>query len=271
MGLIGWLFGRGGPRSVRPTDAASPRAEIQWRSGSFPMSAVGESFYVEALERICGGRSRAGYDLLRKAIIQLDPTNEYDPNAVKVLVESMHVAHLSREDAARVGGAMRALGISSAACAARITGGWRTNQYDEGDFSVRLGIPNRGSIDFGGSGRWTEDLTSPPGPPPAAPTRPRASDSGPLIGEWVAIMGAPRDGELAQRLAAAGARIMADVGKSTTTLVVAGDAPPYSPGTRRSAAFRKAEAATAAGSPIRIVSDQEALALLENPGAAVRQ
>lgn len=267
MGVVAWLLGRssGAERASKPS---RPAAEIQWRPDSFPTSAVGESFYVEALEQICGGRSRAGHDLDRQAMIQLDPTNKHDPAAIKVLIGGRLVGHLSRDDAPRVGNAMRALGVSSAACAARITGGWRTNQHDEGDFSVRLAIPRRGQIDFGSAGKAPEESNFVSGESKAAPRRPEASESGPLLGEWIVIMGAPGGGELAQRLAAAGAKMMAGVGKSTTTLVVAGDVEPFSVGTRRSATFRKAEEAAAAGQSIRILSEREALAEAARPAAS---
>jgi hypothetical protein len=49
--------------------------------------------------------------------------------------------------------------------AAQITGGWRTNQHDEGSFGVKLGIPMRGNIDFAGIER-----PAPPPKPPRAPT-----------------------------------------------------------------------------------------------------
>lgn len=64
-----------------------------------------------------------------------------------------------------------------------------------------------------------------------APTRartaaaPKAAPMGPLKGARVAILGAPRDGALAKCLAAAGARVVASVGTTTTTLVISNDQP----------------------------------------------
>jgi DNA polymerase-3 subunit epsilon len=49
---------------------------------------------------------------------------------------------------------------------------------------------------------------------------PTAAAEGQLKGERVVILGAARDGALAQRLAAAGARVMASVGSTTTRLVI---------------------------------------------------
>ena len=75
-----------------------------------------------------------------------EPSNPYDPNAVRVLIRGRLVAYLCREDAIRFGEEMAAAGRpgEGARCAAKIVGGWRTNQYDEGYFGVRLGIPGWG-------------------------------------------------------------------------------------------------------------------------------
>ena len=54
---------------------------------------------------------------------------------------------------------------------------------------------------------------------------PKAAESGPLRGERVALLGAARDGPLARWLAAAGARVMASVGTTTTRLVISDDQP----------------------------------------------
>jgi DNA polymerase-3 subunit epsilon len=74
-------------------------------------------------------------------------------------------------------------------------------------------------------------------------------------------MGTPSDGEVAQELAAAGARIMAGVGKSTTLLVIVAEQP-FDVGIRRSANFRHAEEMIAGGSRLKIVSISEARAMI---------
>jgi DNA polymerase-3 subunit epsilon len=85
-----------------------------------------------------------------------------------------------------------------------------------------------------------------PAPTPAA--------EGPLKGERVAILGQPRNGPLAHRIAASGGRVVAAVGSTTTILAVIGDEPfGY---VRYDAQFRKAVAMQRAGGPIQILSDQ---------------
>ena len=85
-----------------------------------------------------------------------------------------------------------------------------------------------------------------PAPPPAS--------AGPLKGERVAILGQPRDGPLAHRIAASGGRVVAAVGSTTTTLVVIGEEPfGY---LRYDAQYRKAEEIQRTGGTIRIVSER---------------
>lgn len=121
---------------------------VAWRANSFPMEAVGESNYQEALIAICGKHTRRGYEGEHEAVLQLEPTNTYDPNAVRVSIGDRKVGYLAREQAARVKEQMQEAGLVSVRCGARIRGGWRTNQYEEGHYGVRLAIPTRGEISF---------------------------------------------------------------------------------------------------------------------------
>lgn len=139
MGFFSWLF-----RSLNTI----PAAKIIWQVGSFPMEAVGESYYQEALQSICGPFTRDGHESVFLAIIQLEPTNPHDSNAVVIKIRNRIVGYLPRDQALRVGSQMRSKGISAATCNALIRGGWRTNQYDEGLYGVRLSIPKHGEIEF---------------------------------------------------------------------------------------------------------------------------
>jgi DNA polymerase-3 subunit epsilon len=86
----------------------------------------------------------------------------------------------------------------------------------------------------------------PPGPPPLP-----AAD-GPLLGERVAILGEPRDGPLARRIAAMGGSVMSAVGLTTTMLVVAAP-PPWPRSITTTTAYVRATRGIAAGRAIRIV------------------
>lgn len=86
--------------------------------------------------------------------------------------------------------------------------------------------------------------------------RPAPAAKGPLAGERVAIIASPRNTELPAQIAAAGGRIMANVGRTTTMLVVAGTRP-FSSGVRTTNSFLKAEALAAEGSTISILTADE--------------
>ncbi|RZL78268.1 MAG: transposase [Sphingomonas sp.] len=85
---------------------------------------------------------------------------------------------------------------------------------------------------------------------------PKAAETGPLKGERVAILGAARDGALARCLAAAGARIMASVGTTTTKLVIS-DEQPFGCFVTAHANHRRAEELRQGGVPIEIVTEGE--------------
>ena len=87
---------------------------------------------------------------------------------------------------------MREEGLAFATCKARVQGGWRTNQYDEGHFGVRLAILS------GGGSTSVRDGRRPQRPPHAKSNRPEPAQGGPLRGEWVAIIGATSDGDMAR-------------------------------------------------------------------------
>ena len=85
---------------------------------------------------------------------------------------------------------------------------------------------------------------------------PKAAAVGPLKGERIAILGAPRDGALACFLASQGARVMASVGTTTTMLVVSGDQP-FGRFFTSHADHRRAEELRRGGASIEIVLEDE--------------
>jgi hypothetical protein len=250
MSIFSFLFG-----DPKPKSAQQPR--IRWREGSFPMQVVGESNYQDALIAICGAHTRHGHEGEHEAFIEPEPSNPHDPNAIMVKIRGRKVGYLPREHAQRVGQQMQKAGLVAAACPARVRGGWRTNQYDEGHYGVSLAIPNLGWIDFG-IGAEQPARTSPPKP---TAKRPEAATLGPLQGHRIALMGAASDSEIAHELAAAGARIMSGVGNSTTLLVVVTERP-FDVGIRRSANFCRAEDMIDAGSHLKIISISEARVMI---------
>lgn len=86
--------------------------------------------------------------------------------------------------------------------------------------------------------------------------RPKPAAQGPLAGERVAIIASPHNTELPADIAGAGGRVMANVGQTTTMLVVAGTRP-FSSGVRTTVSFLKAEAIAADGGTISILTAEE--------------
>lgn len=128
MGLLSFLFGS--PKKLKPQNF------VVWRSN-----------YQDALHRICGGFSRQGHKMAVEASLELEPTNPHDANAVRITISGLKVGYLPRAQAERVASFMGSNGFGALVCNAQINGGWRTNQYDSGFFGVRLGVPNRGTIE----------------------------------------------------------------------------------------------------------------------------
>ena len=80
---------------------------------------------------------------------------------------------------------------------------------------------------------------------------PKPAPSGPLAGQRVAILGEPRHGALAQRIAKLGGQVVAAVGKTTNILVVTADEPfGYF---RYEVQFRKARELQESGYSIKII------------------
>jgi hypothetical protein len=71
------------------------------------MAVVGESFHMDALDRLTGGG--VGEHELPAHLVR-EPDNAHDHNAIKVVVEGEHVGYLSRENAGRFCNGLDAVG-----------------------------------------------------------------------------------------------------------------------------------------------------------------
>jgi hypothetical protein len=95
-GLLSRLF-------ARSSTQTSPRLETLEATlypGDDPLEVVGESRYQDALWKIVGGRRGDPVRYETEAVLEPEPDNPYDPNAIKVLIGGVVVGYLSREDAA---------------------------------------------------------------------------------------------------------------------------------------------------------------------------
>ena len=66
-----------------------------------PLEVVGEGSFQGTLERVAQGRNEDGANVRdHAAVLMPEPTNPYDPNAVRVVIPSGGtIGYLSREDA----------------------------------------------------------------------------------------------------------------------------------------------------------------------------
>ena len=94
------LFSRLFGKSSLGAAARVEGIEATFYPGDEPLEVVGESGYQDALWRIVGGRRRDSVRYETEAVLEPEPDNPYDPNAIRVLVHGNLVGYLSREDAA---------------------------------------------------------------------------------------------------------------------------------------------------------------------------
>jgi hypothetical protein len=57
------------------------------------VQVVGESYYQDALDVICGGKCEEGHQLMCQAELRPEPDNEYDKHAVGVYVDGQKVGY----------------------------------------------------------------------------------------------------------------------------------------------------------------------------------
>jgi hypothetical protein len=118
--------------------------------GLFACPIVGESHYQKALELICGGRTEDGEDDRPVvACLNYEPTNRYDPQAVRVDIGGFPVGYLSRDMAKAFRRAVQKAGgedLTEFEVAAVIRGGWDRGPDDRGHYGVWLDLDFIGEI-----------------------------------------------------------------------------------------------------------------------------
>ena len=125
------------PRGGAP-DTLRPALAIVIGDGQFGMNAVGTAPHQDELERIAGGRTQAGADVLCGALLVPEPKNPRDPGAVAVVISSQVIGYLPSDVAPSLKEALRAGQFVGAGCAARIVGGAERPSGEGADFGVRL-------------------------------------------------------------------------------------------------------------------------------------
>lgn len=115
-----------------------PEAVLLGGQGRVPVS--GESYRQDAFDKICGGKCAEGHGRRVFAILQPEPDNAYDPNAVAVYVDDMQVGYMEKQVAADYAPVAKLLAEKGKVGAARayIRGGWLRPDGDEGHYSIEL-------------------------------------------------------------------------------------------------------------------------------------
>ena len=106
--------------------------------GAFRLRVVGTSYHQEALEKIAGAPTGAGFHQYCAALLVPQPTNRYDRHAIVVIVSDLEVAHLERDHARELGRTLRTSGYSDAICEAEIVGGRVCGPDDWGYVGLHL-------------------------------------------------------------------------------------------------------------------------------------
>lgn len=92
-----WAFWRYFAHADAP--AVAPAVAPLSGDGSYSLNVVGESFYEQSFQTICGRRSGTQHVLNASAKLALDDMNKFDSKAVAVYINDLQVGHLSKEDA----------------------------------------------------------------------------------------------------------------------------------------------------------------------------
>lgn len=127
---------------------------IVWLRGDHLEDVVGESYYQEGIDLVVGGKTPSGHHGVVAAWLGPEPTNKYDPSAVKVMLkgeqkkEYVKAGYLPRELATLwhpVITIFEGLCHAPVLCAAVITGGWKRpkqgrKKETEGHYGVQVAL-----------------------------------------------------------------------------------------------------------------------------------
>jgi hypothetical protein len=65
--------------------------------GTFSINIVGESHYQDALNELCGGKTRDGHDIIVKAELIHEDDNPFDDKAIRIDINGMTVGYFSKK------------------------------------------------------------------------------------------------------------------------------------------------------------------------------
>lgn len=105
----------------------------------------GEASYQDAIARIAGGRQirDEGVQIPVQAQLRCEPTNQYDANAVQVLIDGNVVGYLSKKEATRYCPVITRAEQAGALVFVEglVCGGWSDGDQNVGHFGVKVFMP----------------------------------------------------------------------------------------------------------------------------------
>lgn len=137
MSLVQWIFSRVGFRAT----GTSHVARIAKGRG-YTFEIVGESQYQSALDQIAGPKTPQGASLECVAELVPDDRNEHDAEAIAVRIRGQIVGFVPRKTASDLRVELARINPigGSVGCYAKIGGGWRADDGDEGSYGVKISL-----------------------------------------------------------------------------------------------------------------------------------
>jgi HIRAN domain len=102
----------------------------------------GESFYQENLISIFGTYTEDGIDVRSTAFLVREPSNKYDKNAIKCMIDGKLVGHVNREDAEDISSNLDSEGVNELKVECSVRGGWKRS-HDHGMYGVTVFVPEK--------------------------------------------------------------------------------------------------------------------------------
>ena len=102
----------------------------------------GESHYQDNLVKLFGAYTVDGHDESCQALLMREPSNHYDRNAIKCLINGLLVGYVNRDDAEVISSVLDKSGIKEITVGCTVRGGWK-NDKEIGMYGVVVSIPKR--------------------------------------------------------------------------------------------------------------------------------
>lgn len=112
-------------------------------SNLVPIEISGESFYHDAIIDVIGEPTEDGHDVTVNGRLVRDPSNNYDSNAIKCIINGRHVGFVNRDDAEDISRYMDSHNITEILVSCEVTGGWSRGKNDSGFFGITAYAPSK--------------------------------------------------------------------------------------------------------------------------------